>query len=257
MIETLSSNRQSSEYAKISAALAFIYERINNANATSDEQRSTHLVKSLELSSRLSAKIKNLKRRSSTLQAGALDLSMIDVPGSDSDSDNSDRSGTNAAEGSPTPTAASYTPKPVPVASWGIKFSGTSGDMSVDAFLERVAELKVSRNSSDRLVFDSAKKLAEALREEFQIPDHDDRLFEEIKRRTQDQNESMGLYVSIMKNLFCRLSVTLTEETQLKILLINILPFYQTQLGFTEVKTFSELLKYGKLLETRKAHVDA
>lgn len=159
MIETLSSNRQSSEYAKISAALAFIYERINNANATSDEHRSTHLVKSLELSSRLSAKIKNLKRRSSTLQAGALDLSMIDVPGSDSDSDNSDRSGTNAAEGSPTPTAASYTPKPVPVASWGIKFSGTSGDMSVDAFLERVAELKVSRNSSDRLVFDSAVDL--------------------------------------------------------------------------------------------------
>ncbi|KAK9745446.1 hypothetical protein QE152_g6953 [Popillia japonica] len=60
-----------------------------------------------------------------------------------------------------------------------------------------------------------------------------------------------------MKTLFSRLSVTVVEDAQFKILLKNILPFYQTQLGLSEVESVAELVRFGKILEARKASVEA
>lgn len=285
LIRDFTGTRTSSEYRKISTALAFVSGRIDNAQPESEaetKERAGFSIKVAELAAQLCHKVKTLERASTQ---SLLNTTNVGVPlATGSEEETSDEDVVNASPGNATspPHASSFAlplPKAVPVASWGIKFSGLKNDISVSAFLERVAELKVSRNSNDYLLFNSAidlfappaliwyratrnlysnwSELAAGLREEFQAVDYDDQLFEEIKHRTQGSNETIGLYVSVMKNLFARLTVPVSEEVQLRILQRNILPFYQTQLGLTEVSSVAELLKYGKILEARKASVEA
>lgn len=289
IITDFSGTHQTAEYKKTATALAFIYERITNSKPIADAEtksRSEFMRRALELSSQLISKAKAATRAAAKAQSSLLELSMPGPPksssslaGSDEDDDDDAVQFPPNVRTTPIATGPFLTIKPVPVSAWGIKFAGQAREMSVGAFLERIAELKISRNSTDQALFNSAidlfsgpaliwyranrnsfstwSELAEGLRLEFQSTDYDERLFEEIKRRTQGNNETMGLYVSVMKNLFARLSVSVSEDTQLRILLRNILPFYQTQLGLTEITTIPELLKCGKLLESRRASVEA
>lgn len=285
LIEQFVGNRASSDFQRISTALAFISSRIDNACPQSEEEkneRAKFAVHTAVLANRLYSKARTLER-ASTFSLLASPTSGSNVPRESEeescDEDDPPKSPVNVLPNPAHSTFACYTPKAVPVASWGIKFSGLKKDYSVSAFLERVAELKISRNSSDHLLFNSAidlfvgpaliwyranrdsftnwSELAAGLRNEFQAIDYDDRLLDEIKQRTQGPNETIGLYVSVMKNLFSRLSNPVPEENQLRILQRNILPFYQTQLGLTEVHTVAELLKFGKVLEARKASAEA
>lgn len=284
--------RTSASYKKITTALAFVNRRVDNAQPTSEAEKkqcSGFVLRIAELSAQLKLKIKSLERASSQ---SILNSTMVAMQGLTSSNDSSDdEEDTGGATTTPVPNAnASHNPnvastsnvaqpKAVPVSAWGLKFSGLRKDISVSAFLERAEELKISRNSSDSLLFNSAvdifegpaliwyranrdayscwSELAAALRKEFQAIDYDERLFEEIKHRTQGAHESIGLYVSVMKNLFSRLSWEIPETAKLRILQRNILPFYQTQLGLTEVHSIDELLTYGKILEARKASVEA
>lgn len=281
LITNFAGSRTSSEYEKISTALAFITGRIDNAQPQTEpekKERAGFSIRVAELAAQLQAKIRTLERASTQSILNTTQIGSPIAQGSSEDS--SDEEIHHASSPNPNASAsASPMPKAVPVASWGLKFSGLQRDISVSAFLERVAELKVSRNSSDRLLFTSAVEfftgpalmwfrahrdsfsswsdIAAGLRSEFQVNDYDDQLMEEIKHRTQGSHESIGLYVSVMKNLFARLTVPVTEQVQVRILQRNILPFYQTQMGLTEVRTVAELLKYGKILEARKASVEA
>lgn len=285
-ISDFAGTRQASEYKKTTTALAFVYERINNSKPESEPEiktRTEFVRKALELSSKLVAKAKAAGRAAAKAQSSLLELGppkgSSSVAGSEEEDEDDGDLSPPVKQGASTVTTALPVIKPVPVSAWGIKFAGHTRDMSVGAFLERVSELKLSRNSTDQIIFNSAidlfsgsaliwyranrdtystwSELAEGLRLEFQSSDYDERLFEEIKRRTQGNNETMGLYVSVMKNLFSRLSVSVSEDTQLRILLKNILPFYQTQLGLTEITSIADLLKCGKLLEARRASVEA
>lgn len=173
----------------------------------------------------------------------------------------------------------SYFVKPTPVAKWDIKFSGDPKGLSLNAFLERVDELSVARNVGEVRLFAEAcdlfvgkaliwfranrdlvkswGDLVKLLRLEFQPVHYDERLLDEIKRRTQGEDESMGIYVAIMKNMFSRLSVGLSEERQLSILCRNILPFYQTQLGLIEILSIQDLVRYGRKIEERRHAVES
>lgn len=82
-----------------------------------------------------------------------------------------------------------------------------------------------------------------ALREEFQHLDYDEHLFDEIRRRTQVSNASISIYISIMSNLFSRLTIKTPQK--------NLAPFYQSQLGLVEVKTM------GRKLELRKTYAES
>lgn len=168
--------------------------------------------------------------------------------------------------------------KPVPVAKWNLHFSGEPKGLSLSAFLERVNELMRARNMSREQLFAEAcdlfagkalvwfranvfsvktwDELVALLRSEFQPINYDERLFEEIKRRTQGADESIGMYVAVMKNMFARLSESLPEDKQLRILLRNMSPFYQTQLGLTEVNSVNELIAYGRRIEERRYAVE-
>lgn len=168
--------------------------------------------------------------------------------------------------------------KSTPVSKWCLKFSGEPRSISVNAFIERVQELVIARNvtleqlfaesidlfSGKALVWYRAYKhqykdwseVESALRREFQPVDYDDRLLEEIKRRTMGPDENMSIYLAIMQTMFSRLSEPLSEAQKLKIVLRNLKPFYQNQLGLTVVKSFEELLIHGRTLETRKLAVE-
>lgn len=169
--------------------------------------------------------------------------------------------------------------KPIPVSKWNLKFSGDTSRHSLSSFLEQVEELCISRNVSKEQLFKSATDLFEGkaliwyrakrqnicdwrslvieLKDEFQPFDYNDRLWNEIKARTQGPKETIGIYLAHMTNLFSRLSFTVPEITKLKILRKNILPMYQTQLMLTEIGSEKELLNLCRLIERNKSNLDS
>lgn len=172
-----------------------------------------------------------------------------------------------------------YTSKSVPVSKWQLKFSGEAKGMSVNAFLERVQELRVARHVTEDELFDSAvdlfqgkallwyrdarkrvfswPDLAKALRDEFQPVNYNEKLFEEIKQRTQGPNESIGVFFSVMSTMFGRLTCPISEEVQVKILLRNVLPFYQQQLALVDITTVEELRRLCRKLDARRQDAEA
>ncbi len=141
--------------------------------------------------------------------------------------------------------------KPVNLSKWDVHFDGEKAGMSLFAFLERVEELSEARGvtqaqlfrgavdlfvgkallwfRSVRKSFGSWEELVRELKLEFLHPNYDDLLLDEIRRRTQGANESIGVYVAGMKIMFGRLQEPLSEKRMLGLIRANLLPFYQTQ----------------------------
>lgn len=161
------------------------------------------------------------------------------------------------------------------VEKWGVKFTGDPKQLSVHSFLERVAELRVARNTTEKELFESAidlfagkaltwyranrdrfsdwKSLSQLLTRHFEPPDYKSRLFKEILERTQDSSESIVDYLSCMHALFRRYG-NLPPEVQLDIVSRNLSPFYTTQLPV--VNTIDELEEECLKLETKKHRVE-
>ena len=93
-------------------------------------------------------------------------------------------------------------------------------------------------------------------RQQFQPADYNDGLFDEIRQRTQGPDEPMGIYLAVVENLFDRLTYEVPESTRLKIVLRNLDPFYQGQLGVRTINSFAELLKFGRMVEARKSTME-
>jgi hypothetical protein len=72
--------------------------------------------------------------------------------------------------------------------------------------------------------------------------DYNDRLFDKIRQRTQGSDETIGLYLAVMDSLFDRLTIKVAEPVRLKIILRNLSPFYQSQIGVHPVRSRDELL---------------
>lgn len=98
--------------------------------------------------------------------------------------------------------------------------------------------------------------MAKAIKQQFQPYDYDERLFEKNKRRTQGQDEPIGIDLAVMDNLFRRMSISIPEQTQLKILLKNINPFYQINLKPADVNTIEELKTLCAKVGRKKHTVD-
>lgn len=105
---------------------------------------------------------------------------------------------------------------------------------------------------SARKTVNNWHQLERSLKEKFQPHDYNERLFEEIKRRSQGPDESIGVYLSVMNSIFSRLSCDISESLKLKILLRNILPFYQNQLGLVNISSVAELKILCPKLEVRR-----
>lgn len=165
-------------------------------------------------------------------------------------------------------------PKIVPVREWNLTFSGDKDKMSLHSFLARVEELRGPRNVSKVELFDSAidlfrgralvwframrrhlrdwDTLVSALKEEFLPRDYHRKLFDEIKKRTQGEKESIGTFIAAVLNMFDRLEGAVPEATKLKILLENVDPFYQPYLALAEIDTVNNLLKFCRKLDDKR-----
>ncbi|XP_061725385.1 uncharacterized protein LOC133531270 [Cydia pomonella] len=163
--------------------------------------------------------------------------------------------------------------KLVPIKDWGVKFSGR-GSVSINAFLERVDELKDARNAGnddlfryaidffeeEALIWFRANKnsvtnwteLVKLLMDTFQEPNYQDELLEEIKRRTQSRQESVIIYISTMQNMFNRLPEPLTELQKLVILRKNVQPYFQKEICRDSFSTVAELTAVLKVVERTK-----
>lgn len=153
----------------------------------------------------------------------------------------------------------------VPVYKWGLTFDGTS---SIKAFLERVNEMSISRNVSEDQLFNSCFDLFEgvaltwyranrdsflswgdivsALKKDFLPPYYDEALLDQIKARCQGRNESVTIFVSIMQNLFSKLSEPPAKKDQLLIIRRNLLTRYVHALALQDVNDISQLVNLCK-----------
>nr|CAI5832923.1 unnamed protein product [Callosobruchus analis]CAI5845815.1 unnamed protein product [Callosobruchus analis] len=149
---------------------------------------------------------------------------------------------------------------------WNLKYDGIS---SVNSFLERIEELRLSRGISKTRLLQSAPELftkdallwyrmsefsnwddlVQQLRAAFQPFDYEFTLMEEIRRRSQGAQEKVISYVSVMENLFKRLSQRPPEEERVKIIRRNLLPHIQTQLSLHTTYTIAELIRLARSVE--------
>lgn len=252
------------EVIKLETKVAHLYRRTNNLSANDDDE----LAAKSKLTTELLTLATILTESTEQLKTDLPELELYSKPS------------TSQSQSTSTPVPNTLIPSPgaiLPV-KWNLKFSGEPSTISINAFLEKVHELSQARNVDEAQLFMSAYDLFEGkaahwyrankkyagcwteleklLKDEFQPPDYNIRLFDEIKKRTQGRDETIGVYVAIMETLFNRLSANISEETKLNILLKNITPFYQTNLGLVEVNSIKDLVIFCRKLEAKRNAVD-
>lgn len=161
---------------------------------------------------------------------------------------------------------------------WNLQFAGDKRGLSLSAFLEKCEELRIARHVSKDVLLESGVDLfvgkayqfykayrnevttwdefVDLLREEFQPHNYNEKLFEEIRRRTQGPEESIGIYLAVMLGYFKRLTCPISEQAKLKILLRNLAPFYQSQLALVDITSISQLRSLCRRLEERRESVE-
>lgn len=160
---------------------------------------------------------------------------------------------------------------------WGLKFSGKSDSLSLNAFFERIDEICEARSISKQQLFKICAELFEGearvyyraikhkahdweslcnlFREEF-FRDGNKKIWEQIKARTQGHTESIAIYVAYMLNLFDRLSVSVNESIKLEIIRERIRPEYQNKLDLVEdITSLDHLIKLGRRIEDTNRNI--
>ena len=165
--------------------------------------------------------------------------------------------------------------KSIPPFKWNISFTGSTHRESVISFLEKVEELRVSRNVSKEDLFLSAcdifkgpawtwflthrhnfnnwDHVVQKLKADFLPYFYEQDLLSEIQNRTMGNNERVTLYIASMECLYKKLSVLPQEKVRVDQIRRNLLPFYINQLALTEIHTIEELSDYCKRLEESKS----
>lgn len=277
LINEYSVDERDSSYRKIKTKLTHALGRLGRSVATTageERARGTLNADLLLLSAEFKTKGKKIKKSNESL----LELSMVrqnlrdgNLEGSELDESSSD----SEVE----VTMSKVRPRPLPVRDWGVKFSGKRSGESLSAFLEQVEDMRIPRGISRVDLFNSAMDLftgdarvwframrsrlddwdglVEALREEYLPPRYDQKLFDEIKKRTQGKGESIGMYMAVMQNMFARLQIDIPESTKLEIMTQNIAPYYQQQLTFTDIGSVKKLQECCKKIDATRELVDS
>lgn len=167
--------------------------------------------------------------------------------------------------------------KLVPISQWGVQFTGDN-KFSVNAFLERVDELKDARNATDEdlwrhaidffqgdaLIWFRANRqnvcnwteLVLLLKRTFQSPYYQEELLSEAKSRTQGKNEAVLIFVSVMQNLFNRLPQKISETEQIVIIIKNLQPYYQRAVCRDVFTSITDLINVLRIVERTKINCD-
>lgn len=251
LLQVVNNDSTSSDIEKIEVKLDHVFERIKrvSGDATASVARSTLLTKGLDYYE--------------TLEISRQQIGRENPPNVQTE---------NAAP------VISMKKTKIPVCKWDISFNGDSRGISVNAFIERVEELRIARQISQEELWDSAidlfkgsamiwfrairrevhnwDELLTSLREEFQPPDYEEQLWNEIRLRTQGPDERIGLYLATMENLFARVPGVVKEAEKLKVLRRNIDPYFIDRLALQKIDTIHELLEVCRQLEQGKFMVD-
>jgi hypothetical protein len=164
--------------------------------------------------------------------------------------------------------------------SWKLEFSGESdAKMSLSEFLERVEWKKRENGMSDsdllrgahnlftgaalnwfkahRASWNTFQDLREDLLRHFRIADYDDRVWEQLRLRSQAPDERLNLYVSDMMALFDLLESSPSESERLKFIKARLNPFTWTNLrDLAGIATIKDLVSEGLRLEIVKSRCD-
>lgn len=267
-----------SQIRKIETKLNHIFGRIDRVEAEDEEliaRRSTIMNQFTTLVDEYMTKQESLQRSSAAQAKAPLNPSFCEAetPAATSTPHAEHIEGTEARN---YPIMSSKT---IPVHKWNVKFSAKSDSLSINAFLEQVEDLRLSRNVSKEELFHSAIELFEGdaltwyravrkqvsswddltkrMKEEFLPPMSADTLWKQILERTQGSNESIGLYVAVMTALFDRMPTTVSEPLRLQVLRRNIIPFYQERLALMDIQTSFELIELCRKLESTRMSVES
>lgn len=167
--------------------------------------------------------------------------------------------------------------KLVPISQWGVQFMGDNS-YSVNAFIERVYELKDARNATDddlwryaidffkgdaliwfranRKYIENWEELVLLLKRTFQSPLYQEELLSEAKSRTQGKHESVVIFVSVMQNFFNRLPNQISEVEKISIIVKNLLPYYQRAVCRDVFTSVSDLINVLRIVERTKINCD-
>lgn len=143
------------------------------------------------------------------------------------------------------------------------------GRTSVTNFLEKVEDIRQARGISKERLFKAAPEmftdearnfyktrtftcwedLVFHLRERFLLPNYEEHLMMEIRRRTQGEREYIATYVDVMERLFGKLSYKMPEESRLSMIRKRLRPSIQEKLTLLQIPSLQELYRIGRLLD--------
>lgn len=154
----------------------------------------------------------------------------------------------------------------VDVTRWNVRFNGRG---SVNEFLERIEELRISRGVSKTQLlrsapelfaqealwwyrtqsFSSWDELTTKLKLDYLPYDYEYTLWDEIRHRTQGTHEKIRTFVISIENMFRKLSQYPSEETRVNLIRRNLLPSIQKQLALQEISSVSDLIRLARSVE--------
>ena len=168
--------------------------------------------------------------------------------------------------------------KSIPPCQWNISFTGSTQKESVVSFLEKIEELRISRNVTKEDLFLSAcdifqgpawnwfltnrqnfstwDEVTQKLKSDFLPSFYEQDLINEINNRTMGNNERVTLYISAMECLYLKLTTLPDEKTRVNQIRRNLSPFFIHQLALTEINTIADLTNYCKKLEESRLWSD-
>lgn len=269
LVETNTSSELSICERKIEEIEAEIGDDLSSAAAIRLKSRSKYLLCRL---SRLPEDLEEVKPLKATLRT-ILERLEGDK---DSVSSSSDSEENMFEECAPVTREIVYkTEKSFNINSLNLKFKG---DTCVRTFLTRLEELRVARQipegrifrsfpeildgpalswfRSNRVNFSSYSEVTRALKDDFDIPDLDFKLLQEIRARTQAKNETIVSFVSTVLGMFERLNKEVSEADKLDILTRNIRPEYSRELALQDISSVSQLKSLCKRIELMKVRAD-
>lgn len=166
----------------------------------------------------------------------------------------------------------------VPPYKWNTYFNGSTDRESVMSFLERIEELRISRNVSGDDLFRSACDIFKGpawtwfstnrhnfknwddvvvkLKSDFLPYFYEQDLLREISNRTMGNSEKVTLYIASMESLYNKLSTVPDEKSRVDQIRRNLLPYYINQLALLDINTISELSNLCKRLEESRSWSD-
>ncbi|KAJ8930990.1 hypothetical protein NQ314_016160 [Rhamnusium bicolor] len=282
MVNRFNNSRTSGEAQKLQTKFSHVFGRLDNMDADGDED--LHKKKSdlvglvLTLRESFNAKMEEFEKKTIQIVPARLNLleSQIGAQTFQEGLQNASRSSAlDDVIQSRTGVNIGACSKMIPPHKWDLqKFSGDMRGMSINAFFERVEELRLARNVSKETLLDAGidlfidkayqfykdcrsrvcnwDELVEEFRAEYLSANHNDTLFEELQKRTQHPSETIGVYLAVMSGYFNRLGCPISEGAKLSIVLGNLHPFYQDRLRDPLPTTMSELRSICRRMEARR-----